>query len=61
MKRVLGLANSSYFGFLEHIDDKTLNDCVHTMIVSIAFFTIIPCASTNVALRPMRWCSPAKG
>ena len=35
MKHILGFVNSPYFGFLKHIDDKTLNACVHTMIASI--------------------------
>ena len=35
MKHVLGLANSPYFGFLKHINNKTLKACVHTMVFSI--------------------------
>jgi len=40
MKHVLGFANSPYLGFLEHIDDKTLNACLHTMVVSIDWIRI---------------------
>ena len=54
MKHVLRFANSPYLGFFKHIDDEAY---VHTMVsplISIAFFTIISCASTVLALRPMK-------
>ena len=49
MKNVLRFANYPYFCFFKHINDKALNACVHAVVV-----TIIPCASTTVALRPTK-------
>ena len=51
------------FAFL-NIPTMRLNACVHVLVVTIdehRVFTIMPCVSTTVALRPTKWCPSAKG